>query len=970
MGHERSGEPSEPARAALEVDPTRCEPAPHLHEREAQLREVASACAQAEAATGSTIVFRGPPGIGKTALIQAAAAEGMRRGFRTFTARGGSIERHEAFGVVRELFTPGLAALSPDALDELRQGPGREAIALLLREERPHRTAPDSVAYGLYWLLSTFAQQQPIVVAVDDVHWADPPSLRFLGFLAGRVEELSLVLVIAVRSGDPPVDQLALERVLDASATVVDDVPALSVDAVHEIVASTFGAPADDDFAAACRRATGGNPLFLRSLLPDLAARSVPPSAAGAQQVTEFGAASLSRWLRERLSGLSGHAQAVATAVAVLGAKASLRHVALMTGMSMPDAAAVADGLVAMDVLRTGEPLGFRHPILRTAVLGDLGDLERGMLHLRAAGVLADAGAAPNEVSAHLLHAPGAGDARAVRILRAAARAAADRGAPDLAASYLERAVQEPPAPQDTPVILRELGELQLAGGDPAGLDTLMKAHAAAPDRMERAKAARPLMHALVTAGRGEEALRVVSTALRDLGDADTELAYVLEAEAAVWLVRELPGGAWIIDRLEQHARQATGATKGERVLLANLAYKHVLHGDSTAADVGRGAEMAYAHGLLLHDVGADAPSFAAAVTALAHADRLERALEAVDAGFVDARAAGSALAFGYVSILQAGVAERVGDVVEMEAAARAALDLAVANDWHQLLPMALHFLPSALIERGAVDEAEELLARHGYGATDPPDPMPPTYARALVRMKQGRYELALDDLTGARAQGAWWMSGNLMPWRADAARALHAVGRTDEALAMAHEELTLAGRWGTARVRALALRALAQVVGGDDGIDALREAVEITGGTNAELERAKALVDLGRLLRQRHHRSDARAPLRAAAELAARCGATATLRLAEAELAATGADPPRRAPTGPGSLTATQRRLAEMAAAGLTNKQIALELFVSLKTVESHLAAAFRKLGVSSRTELRDALQPGAPASARRQQP
>ena len=175
-------------------------------ERDAELARIEAAVARAQDGHGSLLVVEGPAGIGKSALIGAARVVSDAAGARTLRARGGELERDFAFGVVRQLLEPALAEAPTRARDDLLQGPAGVAGRLLglpgAGSEGHEVAAPDAsftVLHGLYWLCANLSADRPLVLTVDDAHWADAPSLRFLAFLLPRLEELSLALVVATR---------------------------------------------------------------------------------------------------------------------------------------------------------------------------------------------------------------------------------------------------------------------------------------------------------------------------------------------------------------------------------------------------------------------------------------------------------------------------------------------------------------------------------------------------------------------------------------------------------------------------------------------------------------------------------------------------------------------------------------------------------------------------------------------------
>jgi DNA-binding NarL/FixJ family response regulator len=195
-----------------------------------------------------------------------------------------------------------------------------------------------------------------------------------------------------------------------------------------------------------------------------------------------------------------------------------------------------------------------------------------------------------------------------------------------------------------------------------------------------------------------------------------------------------------------------------------------------------------------------------------------------------------------------------------------------------------------------------------------------------------------------------------MLPWRSLRARALAGLGQVGEAVAIASEEVEVARRFGAAGVVGRSLRVLA-MVDPDQGIARMQEAVDVLERSTARHELAAALAALGTALRLERRPTEARDPLRRALELAERCGADGLVERVRTELYATGARPRTAERSGPGALTASERRVAELAADGRTNKEIAQSLYVTLKTVEMHLSSCYRKLGIGSRRELGEAL-------------
>ena len=300
--------------------------------------------------------------------------------------------------------------------------------------------------HGLFWLASNLAAEQPLLLAVDDLHWCDRPSLRFLAYLARRLEGLPILLATTVRSGEPGSDPTLLaELVLDPAAQALEPGP-LSRDGAAALVRERLGERAEPAFCDACHAATGGNPLLLRQLLRALEAERVEPAAGNVDVVRAVGPRAASSTVLVRLGRLPGDAVAVARAVSVLGEHAELPAVAALAGLEEQAVAAATGELARVEILRPDPPLGFVHPLVRDAVYRELPPGERALLHERAAVLLRDAGAPSEQVAAQLLEAPRRGAAWVVDALEAAGATAMRRGAADSAVALLRRALEEPPA--------------------------------------------------------------------------------------------------------------------------------------------------------------------------------------------------------------------------------------------------------------------------------------------------------------------------------------------------------------------------------------------------------------------------------------------------------------------------------------------------------------------------------------------
>jgi DNA-binding CsgD family transcriptional regulator len=316
------------------------------------------------------------------------------------------------------------------------------------------------------------------------------------------------------------------------------------------------------------------------------------------------------------------------------------------------------------------------------------------------------------------------------------------------------------------------------------------------------------------------------------------------------------------------------------------------------------------------------------------------------------------------LSAFRADVALRAGDLAQAEQLSRAAWDAGRREEWELGHPAITAGLVDALRERGALAEAQEVLRVSGFA--HPAELGHDLYTAAMLLYSRGRLLLALGataagvaDLRDAGRRLDLHLEPNpaLVPWRS--ALAVAVGGR--EGAALARDELRIARTFGAPRAIGIALRATAMLEGGTARAARLREAAEVLRRSPARLEHARVLADLGDALLQDGRRADARDVLREAYELAHVCGADALTTQAASALRTAGARPRRPFRQGPGSLTARERRVADLAADGLTNRGIADALVVTVSTVEFHLASTYRKLGIASRRELAGVLRGGS---------
>jgi ATP/maltotriose-dependent transcriptional regulator MalT len=366
------------------------------------------------------------------------------------------------------------------------------------------------------------------------------------------------------------------------------------------------------------------------------------------------------------------------------------------------------------------------------------------------------------------------------------------------------------------------------------------------------------------------------------------------------------------------------------------------------------------ADGVLVRELDAQSAWFLAPWM-LVRADRFEEAAPVVDRALEHSRATGSQLGYARSSWLRAELDYAAGDLLGAEAHARSAHAIASEGGSHWVRLMAGALLAQILADRGEPDEAGEILDSLELSMIAPGERLSRAvhYARGYVALLAGRPDDAVSELAHLRETVRIAPAGRsrFATGMAVHAIALSRVGRSEEARALADEELRWAERWGSPRFIGMALRARSHTVADAERIDELQAAVAALERAPARLELARALGDLGSALRRLNQRSASREPLRRALDLARRCRADAFAEHLRGELRAAGARPRRELLTGRDSLTASEARIAEMAATGMTNAQIAQAIFVTPATVEKHLTSVYSKLGVPSRRGLAAAL-------------
>jgi predicted ATPase len=489
-----------------------------LVEREREVRALGALLEGALAGDGRVALIEGPAGIGKSRLLQLVRRRGEAASALTLSARSSELEREFPYGVVRQLFEGVLA--DPAVRERALAGAAAAARPVFesLEPEPPGEAGAASFAtlHGLYWLMVNLAADRPLVLAVDDLHWCDRPSLRFLAYVTRRLDGLPVLLGVTLRTTDPGSDPALMSEIAnDLASTALRPGP-LTDAAVRSLVRTALGGEAADAFCAAVHAATGGNPLLVRQLLRALEAEGVRGDAASAGIVREIGPAAVARTVLVRLARQPPEALAVARAVAVLGEGASLAAVASLAEVDEQAVARAAGALARAEILRPEPPLGFVHALVRDAVYRELPHAERALWHVRAVAVLRDLGAPAAQVAAQLLSVPPRGDPDVAALLHDAGRTAFARGAPDAAIGLLRRALDEPPAPERRAAILLDLGLAETLVDGRAAAGHLRAAYEELDDPVARAQTAVMLTQVLTFTNAPDESYAVAHRAIAD----------------------------------------------------------------------------------------------------------------------------------------------------------------------------------------------------------------------------------------------------------------------------------------------------------------------------------------------------------------------------------------------------------------------------------------------------------------------
>ena len=947
-----------------------------LLERDEELRAIDHALAELrdtvdgvpQVPRGGLLAFTGEAGLGKTTLIAAVRARAAALGFTVFSGRGGENARGMAFRVVRQAMQPTLAGMSEtERRDFLGSWYDIVGTALGLEATDPARVPdPTGVRDGLDWVMTRLTMlNSPVVLLLDDLHWADAESLDWLASFAPRVANLPLLIVVGYRPDELPPDANGFRTLVERHERRPHLLSPLGEAGVARIIRDEVGDEAEDEFCGECWTVTGGSPFEAVELAIRLRERKLRGTQDELPAMRDLAAAVKGPGLIERLKRLGPGTVRFAWAGAVLGGSFSPEVAADLAVLGSEEALEAAEKLRARRILAdTDEPAGsleFVHPQIATTIYRNIPAGLRVGMHNAAAHVAQVVGADPTVAARHLLEVPCDGRPEAVACLRAAAREYLRAGAPEAARRVLTRALREPPPAEDRAALLHELAcstflieptatvcHLREALTEP-GID---------PDL--RASIVYRLTQALAHTDRLTEAATVAADEARRATNARVRLR--MQADHFVWSAfrADEPDSSARSRRLARLADKLTGRGLEERHILGLRAWDALVRGEPRRTALGY-AEEALRGGMSWTDENRGFEVPVAVALLFMYCDQPRRAEELFAEGMAECEHMGwrgSHLAQGQT--LLGYIRYRRGCLREAEELVQAGLHTAervegaVPAQW-----FAIGILVQTLLARGRTGDARRLADSYHYGDVVPnavifPDPRT-VYADLLLAEGRLAQAARLLSKVGDWLEGRDWRNPAWCPWQLGLASAL-ARTAPDEAVRHAEDAVKRARDFGAASAIGQALRVQAEVTGGEAALDLHAQAVDHLEQSPAAYELARALVGHGVALARNGHLQDAADRLYQGLEGAVHCGAEGLAARARRELSAAGLRPlPLRYPQTD-ILTAQERRAAEMTALGHPASVVAKDLRLTQQGIRQLLSSVYRKLGTDA-SGLPDAL-------------
>ncbi|MEH0637562.1 AAA family ATPase [Streptomyces bottropensis] len=845
-----------------------------LWERDAEITAIKEAIDELrvdQASPGGVLVFNGEAGVGKTALLTEARRIAEERGCTAWYARGGETITSVPFNVVRQLLQPGLLGLMEEETREyLGDWYDIAGPALGLAEPAARQADPQGVCDGLVAAVNRLVRRAwPLVLLIDDLHWADQETLQWLSALADRLTEMCVLVVVAYRPGEASGERAEHLARIAAKARPVTTLSALTPGATAGLTRATVGMHADDPFCREVWAVTGGNAYNTVELLAKVKDSGLEPVEDSAAELRALNRSARGHGLVARLEELGVEATRFAWAAAILHTGITVDIVARLASLPRSKAKLCAELLTSARILTEPDPanrqvddgdLEFVHPLIATAVYDSIPPGIRTAFHGVAATAVTESGRGAAAASRHLIEVHPDGEADLVEQLRAAATEHLAVGAPDAARRCLERALKEPPLPDVRVRVLYELGCATLLTS-PATTVAYLRSALAEPglDSTERVDAVFRLSQVLVHSDQLDEAVRTVDAEIARLEPGPARMR--LQAARYMWegvhAGEELPPTH--SQELAAIAATCTGRDNSERALLILRGFDAMTRGEN-AEEVVELCDRALVNGRLAPGLGWTDSEWGIELllmlaTAYAYADRLDRAeslyTEALRTYESDGWSGGHlALAHAYV-----GLGHRMrGRLKDAEASLRKSLVL--AERVGRGLPLYWSTtcnLVDTLLVRGHVEEAWQVAEQYNFA---PPYPstivLPePRSVRGRLLLAVGRTKDGINELEAAEKATA--ARGHFNPvsatWGGALARAL-ATEDPRRAAELAATVRRRAERFGTDTAIGEALRVEAALATGRTAVSLYTQAVTYLAASPACYEHAAARVEYGTAIR------------------------------------------------------------------------------------------------------------------------
>jgi DNA-binding CsgD family transcriptional regulator len=893
----------------------------------------------------AVLMIDGDRGSGKSALLRAALE---RCPALVLRAHCHSAERGFTFGVVSQLFD----RLPPDDL----QSAAGPAVMAVGGAESPERDLLDR----FYRRARAIAAAGPVVLAIDDIHLADPLSARWFSYVARRLDDLPVGLLITVKSRDlssgtsgPAADELIADLGALAYSRLVRTAP-LCAQCAEELIARRLGGFVDPAFARQCHALTCGNPQVLGAVAARLAAVGLP--AGDTDAALAIAARTLADtalgWLRQ-----DDPVKADLVEQFAVCAGGTLEKAAMLAGQGEDVARVARQALRRIGLLDPRSPDRFAHPAMGEAITDHLSPEARPAMHARAALMLSQIGEPAMLTAEHVMSAGTIGEPWARQVLRQGAREAAAAGDWPRGARYLSRALLEPGRPRQTLTLTAELGTVEFHHDIGACLRRLSAAAdlaAGDPD----AAADLAAFAEVALAAEDSDAAAAFCRAVAALADAKApdRSALLRLAAQALLLGQALPPAS------------AAGVRQAMRRLRDgpdDMAARQLLSVMALGA-AARGRNPRRCTTLALRSVGAGPVRFmeplpsttACAALALAWAGDLSAAsdacAQAIEAAHRIASRTGEALAL----FVRSEIAYQRGNLNAALTDAQQAVRLFQAVGATGLGAVAVAHSTRVLLMRGEPGSVPAQAMDPGHEASGHPFVLGiQQEARGMIAAAQANRTLALRLYLEC---GRHLMAGGLVnpacsAWRSRAVATLSGLGRKAEARTLAESEVSLARAWGAPGPLGRALVGYSAAHEGSARLELLGEAVAVLEGSDCRLNLASALIRLGSEMYATGHTRAARDVLERGLDMANDCGAATLATIAHRSMHAAGARP--RGHPASVTLTAAERRVAELVVSGMSNQAVATTLTLSKRTIDTHLGRIYRKLGITGRTRLREAI-------------